>query len=61
MKAKEEADRPTRAHPDYGVDLTPHLEILKTSEPPGRKGVGVKVRTVAERVSKLKNEAGGFC
>src|SRR5437764_4380762 len=42
---------------DYGVDLTAHLEILKTSEPPGRKG-GVKVKDVAELVSKLKNEAG---
>ena len=42
---------------DYGVDLTAHLEILKTSEPPGRKG-GVKVKDVAELVSKLKTEAG---
>src|SRR5260370_319164 len=42
---------------DYGADLTAHLEILKTSEPPGRKG-GVKVKDVAELVSKLKTEAG---
>jgi electron transfer flavoprotein beta subunit len=42
---------------DYGVDLTPHLEVLKTSEPPGRKA-GVKVKDVAELVSKLKTEAG---
>jgi electron transfer flavoprotein beta subunit len=41
----------------YGVDLTPRIEILKTSEPPGRKA-GVKVKDVAELVSKLKNEAG---
>src|ERR1700712_569182 len=56
MKAKKKpiADK-TAA--DYGVDLTPHLEILKTSEPPGRKG-GVKVKDVAELISKLKNEAG---
>src|SRR3954452_20667943 len=56
MKAKKKpiADK-TAA--DYGVDLTAHLEILKTSEPPGRKG-GVKVKDVAELVSKLKNEAG---
>src|ERR1700750_3232695 len=35
MKAKKKpiADK-TAA--DYGVDLAPHLEILKTSEPPGR-------------------------
>jgi electron transfer flavoprotein beta subunit len=42
---------------DYGVDLTPHLEVLKTAEPPGRKG-GVKVKDVAELVTKLKTEAG---
>jgi electron transfer flavoprotein beta subunit len=56
MKAKKKpiADK-TAA--DYSVDLTPHLEVLKTSEPPGRKG-GVKVKDVAELVSKLKNEAG---
>jgi electron transfer flavoprotein beta subunit len=41
----------------YGVDLAPRLEILKTTEPPGRKA-GVKVKDVAELVSKLKNEAG---
>jgi electron transfer flavoprotein beta subunit len=56
MKAKKKpiADKSAA---DYGVDLTPHLEILKTSEPPGRKG-GVKVKDVAELVSKLKTEAG---
>jgi electron transfer flavoprotein beta subunit len=37
--------------------LTPRLEVLKTTEPPGRKA-GVKVKDVAELVSKLKNEAG---
>src|SRR6202790_1178653 len=56
MKAKKKpiADKSAA---DYGVDLTAHLEILKTSEPPGRKG-GVKVKDIAELVSKLKNEAG---
>jgi len=56
MKAKKKpiADKSAA---DYGVDLTAHLEILKTSEPPGRKG-GVKVKDVAELVWKLKNEAG---
>ena len=56
MKAKKKpiADKSAA---DYSVDLTPHLEILKTTEPPGRKG-GVKVKDVAELVSKLKNEAG---
>jgi electron transfer flavoprotein beta subunit len=56
MKAKKKpiADKVAS---DYGVDLTPRLEILKTSEPPGRKG-GVKVKDVTELVSKLKTEAG---
>src|SRR5215471_2724166 len=56
MKAKKKpiADKGVA---DYGVDVSARLEILKTSEPPGRKG-GVKVKDVAELVSKLKNEAG---
>jgi electron transfer flavoprotein beta subunit len=56
MKAKKKpiADK-TPA--DYGVDITPRLEILKTSEPPARKA-GTKVGSVAELVSKLKDEAG---
>ena len=41
----------------YGVDMAPRLEVLKTAEPAGRKA-GVKVASVAELVSKLKNEAG---
>ena len=58
MKAKKKPIAEKSAA-DYGVDLAAHLEILKTSEPPGRKG-GVKVKDVAELVSKLKNEAGVF-
>ena len=56
MKAKKKPIDDKSAA-DYGVDLTPHLEVLKTSEPPGRKG-GVKVKDVAELISKLKTEAG---
>jgi electron transfer flavoprotein beta subunit len=41
----------------YGVDVSPRLEVLKTTEPPGRKA-GMKVKTVGELVDKLKNEAG---
>ena len=41
----------------YGVDVKPRLQVLKTSEPSGRKS-GVKVGSVAELVSKLKDEAG---
>jgi electron transfer flavoprotein beta subunit len=56
MKAKKKpiADKTPEA---YGVDIKPRLEVVKTSEPPGRKG-GVKVKTVDELVGKLKNEAG---
>ncbi len=39
-----------------GVDVTPRLKTLKVIEPAKRKG-GVKVASVAELVSKLKNEA----
>jgi electron transfer flavoprotein beta subunit len=53
-KKKEVAEK-TPA--DYGVDISPRLEVLKTSEPATRKG-GVKVGSVAELVTKLKNEAG---
>jgi len=56
MKAKKKPiDEKT---PDaYGVDAAPRLEVLKTSEPAGRKS-GVKVKSVGELVDKLKNEAG---
>jgi electron transfer flavoprotein beta subunit len=56
MKAKKKPiDEKTPA--DVGVDVAPRLEVLKTIDPPGRKA-GVKVASVAELVSKLKNEAG---
>ncbi|WP_439636511.1 electron transfer flavoprotein subunit beta/FixA family protein [Oceanicaulis sp.] len=42
---------------DFGVDITPRLDVVKVSEPPKREA-GVKVETVAELVDKLKNEAG---
>jgi electron transfer flavoprotein beta subunit len=56
MKAKKKpiADKTPDA---YGVDVKPRLEVMKTAEPAGRKG-GIKVKTVAELVGKLKNEAG---
>jgi electron transfer flavoprotein beta subunit len=41
---------------DYGVDIAPRLEVLKTAEPAARKA-GVKVGSVGELVGKLK-EAG---
>jgi electron transfer flavoprotein beta subunit len=42
---------------DYGVDTAPRLKILKVEEP-AKRAAGVKVKTVAELVDKLKNEAG---
>lgn len=42
---------------DFGVDVTPRLNIVKTVEPAGRKA-GVKVGSVDELIAKLKDEAG---
>ena len=42
---------------DLGVDIASRLKVLKTVEPSGRKA-GVVVKTVAELVAKLKDEAG---
>ena len=42
---------------DLGLDLQPHLKVLKVSEPPKRQA-GVKVESAAELVAKLKTEAG---
>ncbi len=55
MKAKKKTID-EKAPADFGVDIAPRLEVLKTVEPPGRKA-GVKVASVGELVSKLK-EAG---
>ena len=41
---------------DLGVDVKPRVTVVKVSEPAARKA-GVKVKTVAELVEKLKNEA----
>ncbi|WP_348670972.1 electron transfer flavoprotein subunit beta/FixA family protein [uncultured Paracoccus sp.] len=55
MKAKKKPlDEKTAG--DYGVDVSPRLEIVSTREPEGRKA-GIKVGSVDELVSKLK-EAG---
>jgi electron transfer flavoprotein beta subunit len=56
MKAKKKPIEEKTAA-DYSVDTKPRLEIIKTSEPAGRKS-GVKVGSVAELVAKLKDEAG---
>ncbi|SET80149.1 electron transfer flavoprotein subunit beta/FixA family protein [Oceanicella actignis] len=56
MKAKKKPLE-VKTPADYGVDVSPRLTVVSTSEPPARKA-GVKVADVAELVSKLKNEAG---
>jgi len=54
MKAKKKPIE--EKTPDgYGVDVTPRLRVLKTIEPAGRKS-GAMVGSVAELVSKLKDE-----
>ena len=55
MKAKK---KPIEAlTPDaLGVDVAPRIKTLKVVEPPKRKA-GVKVKSVAELVEKLRNEA----
>jgi electron transfer flavoprotein beta subunit len=56
MKAKKKPIA-EQSPADYGVDVTPRLEVVKTVEPPKRQG-GIKVADVADLVGKLKNEAG---
>jgi electron transfer flavoprotein beta subunit len=56
MKAKKKPiDEKTPAV--YGVDVSPRLKVITTTEPQGRKG-GVKVKSVTELVAKLHAEAG---
>lgn len=56
MKAKKKPlDEKTAA--DYGVDVSPRLTVVKTTEPAGRKA-GIKVGSVDELIAKLKDEAG---
>jgi electron transfer flavoprotein beta subunit len=56
MKAKKKPlDQKTAA--DLGVDVTPRLTVVGTSEPEARQA-GVKVGSVDELIAKLKDEAG---
>ncbi|MBJ7534381.1 electron transfer flavoprotein subunit beta/FixA family protein [Rhodomicrobium vannielii ATCC 17100] len=56
MKAKkkplEEIDAAS-----LGIDIEPKVKVLRTAEPPTRKA-GVKLKTAAELVDKLRTEAG---
>jgi electron transfer flavoprotein beta subunit len=55
MKAKK---KPLDIRPakDFGIDLTPRLQILRTEEPPARKA-GIMVTSVDELIHKLRNDA----
>ncbi|NBS34742.1 MAG: electron transfer flavoprotein subunit beta/FixA family protein [Methylocystaceae bacterium] len=55
IKAKKK-DVAVKEPADFGVDVQPRLEVLKTAEPATRSA-GVKVASVGELVAKLK-EAG---
>ena len=55
MKAKKKPLEILTAE-DLGIDTTPRVQQIKVEEPPKRKA-GIKVASVAELVSKLKNEA----
>jgi electron transfer flavoprotein beta subunit len=56
MKAKKKPiDQ--KSPEDYGIDVTPRVNILKVIEPPKREA-GIKVENISELVEKLKNEAG---
>jgi len=55
MKAKKKPIEQLNAK-DLGVDISNRIQQIKVEEPPKRKA-GIKVASVAELVSKLKNEA----
>lgn len=52
MKAKSKPIA-NKSVEDYGVDITPRLEILKVEEPP-KRSAGVKVEDVDALIAKLK-------
>ena len=56
MKAKKKTiDEKTPE--ELGVDVSPRLETLKVTEPPGREA-GIRVESVAELVGRLRDDAG---
>jgi len=56
MKAKKKPmDEKTPG--DFGVDVSPRLTVVKTTEPAARKA-GVIVKSVDELIAKLRDEAG---
>ena len=56
MKAKKKP-MDVKEPADYGVDVSPRLEVVRTEEPPKREA-GIMVGSVEELVDKLKNAEG---
>tara|TARA_R110002096_G_scaffold14582_2_gene50630 strand:- start:42413 stop:43174 length:762 start_codon:yes stop_codon:yes gene_type:complete len=56
MKAKKKP-MDEKSASDLGVDVTPRLTVVSTTEP-AERAAGVKVADVAELIAKLKDEAG---
>jgi len=56
MKAKKKPIE-VKTPDELGIDITPRLTIIKTTEPTVRKA-GIKVASVQELASRLKNEVG---
>jgi electron transfer flavoprotein beta subunit len=56
MKAKSKPLQ-VRAPADLGVDVSPRLTVVETSEPPARKG-GTRLASVDELLDRLRNDAG---
>ena len=56
MKAKKKPID-VKTPDDLGVDITPRVRIVETTEPPARQA-GVKVASVQELVAKLRDDAG---
>ena len=56
MKAKKKP-MDIKSAADLGVDITPRLTVVSTTEP-AERAAGVKVADVAELIAKLKDEAG---
>ena len=56
MKAKKKP-MDEKSPTDLGVDITPRLTVISTSEP-AERAAGVKVANVTELLTKLKDEAG---
>jgi electron transfer flavoprotein beta subunit len=58
MKAKKKPIDDREAPTRLGVDVAPRLKDPEGRAEPPKRQAGIKVKSVAELVDKLKNEAG---